>query len=169
VVTVQLTGTAATGAVTGTDTAGNSYSVARDVADAQGDRLIVLSSVLTRSLVPNDRITVSFPSAATYRITGDEASGVAVVDSSAAASGSGTSFASGSTGTTTSASEFVFGTVAVYTGTTPSWSAGWTALSSYAVGTNYLGRAYRIPGAVGSFNATGTTSGNWLAVCVTFR
>jgi len=167
--TVQLTGTAPTGAVTATDSAGNSYTVAGDVADANGDRLVVLVGVMTESLAVNDRITVSFPSAATYRLMGDELSGVMSVDRLAAASGSGTGYASGSSGTTTSAPEFVFGAVAVYSGTAPAWASGWTSMTTYAVGTNYLGRAYKIPTAVGSFNATGSTSGSWLALCVTFH
>jgi parallel beta-helix repeat protein len=169
VLAVQLTGTAASGTVAATDAAGNQYTAAADVADATGDRLVVLSGVLTAALVPNDRITVSFPSAASYRITGDEVSGVTGPDKRAAAAGAGSTFASGSTGTTTSAPEFVFGTVAVFAGASPVWAAGWTALTTYQTGANYLGRAYRIPATVGSFNATGTAGGGWLATCVTFH
>jgi hypothetical protein len=65
--------------------------------------------------------------------------------------------------------EFVFGAVAIYGGSAPTWSSGWSALTSYALGGNNLGRAQRITTEMGSFNATGTASGNWLAVCVTFR
>jgi parallel beta-helix repeat protein len=169
VVTVQLTGTAATGAVTGTDDGGNSLTVARDVADGSGDRLIILSGVVHTALVVNNKITITFPSASTYRITADEVTGVSTVDQTAAASGSGTSYASGATGTTNSASEFVFGAVAVYAGSGPAWATGWTAESTYALGTNYLGRAYKISNATGSFNASGTASGTWLAICVTFH
>lgn len=169
VATVQLTGTAATGAVTGVDDGGNSLTVARDVADGSGDRLIVLSGVVHTALVANNKITITFPSATTYRITADEVAGVATVDRTAAASGSGTSYASGSTGTTNTANEFVFGAVAAYAGSGPSWASGWSAESNYAVGTNYLGRAYQVSNATGSFNASGSASGSWLAICVTFR
>ena len=169
VLSVQLTGASPTGTVSGTDDAGNTYAVGQDVADGAGNRLVVLYGVLHTSLVPNNRITVSFPSAATYRITGDELSGVTAPDRQAGAGGSGSAYASGSTGVTSAAKEFVFGTVAVYAGTTPAWASGWTGLTTYAVGTNYLGRAYQITSATNSFNATGTASGSWLAVCVTFE
>jgi len=169
ILAVRLTGTAASGAVSATDSAGNQYSVAKDVADTTGDRLIVLSGLVATALAPGDRITVSFPSAASYRITGDEVSGVTALDRQAAATGSAGTFASGSTGTTASAPEFVFGTVAVFAGASPTWAAGWTPLTTYSTGGNYLGRAYQIPATVGSFNASGTAGGGWLAVCVTFR
>jgi parallel beta-helix repeat protein len=169
VVTLQLTGTSATGAVTGSDDAGNVLSVAQDVADASGDRLVVLSGVVHNALVPNDKISVSFPSATSYRMTGDELSGVTTPDQQAGAAGSGGGFASGATGTTSAANELVYGAVGGFGGGAPSWSSGWTALTTYPTGTNYLGRAYRVVTATGSFNATGTLSGGWLASCVTFR
>jgi hypothetical protein len=102
-------------------------------------------------------------------MTGDEASGVTVPDESATAGGAGTPWSSGATGTTGAANEFVFGTVAVFGGTSPTFASGWTGLSTYSSGTNYLGRGYRIAGATGTFTATGTTSGSWLSACVTFR
>jgi hypothetical protein len=169
VVTVQLTGTTPIGTVSGTDDAGNTLTAAVDVADAVGDRLIVLSGVAHTALVPNNKITVTFPSAASYRITGDELSGVTGPDQHAGASGSASSYASGPTGTTTAAKEFVFGTVAIFGGSAPTWATGWTGLTTYSVGTSYLGRSYQIVSTTGSFNATGTGSGAWLATCVTFR
>jgi len=169
VLSVELTGTGATGTVAGTDDAGNTYAVAQDVADGSGNRLVVLYGLVRTALVPNNRIAVSFPSSATYRIVGDELSGVTTLDRHAGASGTGSVFASGSTGVTASAQEFVFGAVGVVAGTTPAWASGWTALTSYAVGTNYLGRADQISSTVGTFNASGTASGSWLAACVTFQ
>ena len=149
--------------------AGNAYAVASAVADGSGNRLVVLYGVVHTALVPNNRIVVSFPSATTYRILGDELSGVAVLDQQAAAGGTASTYSSGSTGTTAAAKEFVFGAVGVFAGTTPAWAAGWTALPAYAVGTNYLGRAYQISSATTTFAATGTASGAWLATCVTFQ
>ena len=169
VVTVQLTGTSATGPATATDDAGNSYSVASTVADGSGDRLIVLYGLVQQPLAVNQRITVTFPSATTYRITGDEISGVTTADQTASSAGSGTTFASGATPTTTASKEFVFASVALYGGSAPTWSNGWTALPSYAVGSNYLGRAYQLPTTTASFNGTGTGSGAWLSTVVTFR
>jgi len=169
VLSVELTGTSATGAVGGTDDAGNGYAVASDVADGNGNRLVVLYGVVRTALVPDNRIVVSFPDAATYRIVGDELSGVAGLDQRAAAGGTASAFSSGSTGTTAAANEFVFGAVGVFAGTAPAWDPGWTALTVYAVGTNYLGRAYQIASDTNTFAATGTASGSWLAACVTFR
>ena len=130
---------------------------------------MVLYGVVRTALVPDNRIVVSFPDAATYRIVGDELSGVAGLDQRAAAGGTASAFSSGSTGTTAAANEFVFGAVGVFAGTAPAWDPGWTALTVYAVGTNYLGRAYQIASDTNTFAATGTASGSWLAACVTFR
>jgi parallel beta-helix repeat protein len=169
VVTLQLTGTAASGAVTGSDDGGTSLAVARDIADATGDRFLVLSGVAHAALVPGSKITVTFPTAASYRMTADEISGVTAVDRTAAAAGTGTTYASGATAVTSSPKEFVFGAVAVFAGTAPAWATGWTAEQNYAIGANYVGRAYQVTTSSGSFNAAGTASGGWLAICVTFQ
>ena len=168
IATVQLTGTSATGAVTGTDTQGNTLTVASDISDGNGDRLITLSGVATHALAVNDKITITFPAASTYRIMTDEVSGVAAVDRQSAASGTGSTFSSGATGTISRAGEFVFAVTGTFGGTTLTWNTGWTGLANYSVGTNTLGRAYQIPSATGSFTASGTGSGTWLAEVVTF-
>jgi PKD repeat protein len=167
VVTASLTGTTA-GTVSGTDGAGDALTVASDILDATGHRLIVLSGVASTGLAPNQTVTVSFPSAATYRITADEVQGASVPDAHAEAAGTSTAFSSGPTGTTTAA-DFVFSTVGAYSGSAPAWTAGWSALSSYAVGADYLGRAYQVSSGPGSFTGSGTTSGSWLAATVAFR
>ena len=167
VATVQLTGTT-TGAVTGTDSKGDTLRVAIDISDSSGDRLVTLYGVASSGLAVNDKITISFPTAATYRITGDEVSGATTADQQSAASGSGSTFSSGSTGTTSRSGEFVFAVTATFGGTAISWDSGWTSLANYSVGSNSLGRAYQIPGGTGSFTASGTASGTWLAEIVTF-
>jgi parallel beta-helix repeat protein len=168
VATVQLTGTSATGAVTGTDSKGDTLGVASDISDSSGDRLVTLSGVASGGLAVNDRITISFPAASTYRITADEVSGATKVDQESASSGSGSTFSSGATGTTSRSGEFVFAATATFGETSIGWDPGWTSMESYSVGSNALGRAYQIPGATGSFTATGTASGSWLAEIVTF-
>lgn len=170
VITVALTATTTIGTFTGVDDAGNTLTVAQDVSDGNGNRFAVLSGVAHHALATNAKITVTFPgTAATYRITGDELSGVNTVDQSVSATGTASTYSSGSTGTTSSAAEFVFGAVAVIGGTTPTWSSGWTAETSYPVGSNTVGRAYRLATSFGSFAASGSTSGSWLAACVTFQ
>lgn len=169
VVTVQLTGTSATGAVSGTDSKGDTLHVASDVSDATGDRLVTLSGIAASGLAVNDMITASFPTASSYRIMADEASGVTSVDQQSAASGSGSAFSSGATGTTAQGGEFVFATVAEFGGTSVGWNTGWTGLTTYTLGSNALGRAYQIPAGTGSFTASGTVSGTWLAEVIAFR
>ncbi|HTZ44847.1 MAG TPA: PKD domain-containing protein [Jatrophihabitans sp.] len=167
VVTVNLTGTTA-GAVTGTDSAGDRLTVASDVLDAAGHRLLVLAGV-SGGLAPNQTITVSFPSAATYRITGDDVSGVTAVDAHAESSGTGSAFAAGPV-SAAATGEFVFSTVGAYAASAPGWAAGWTALTGYAVGTDYLGRAYQLSKAAGTFTGAGSVNAtSWLAAAVSFH
>jgi hypothetical protein len=171
IATVQLTGTSSTGAVTGTDSQGNTLTVASDISDGNGDRLVTLSGIANHALAVNDKITISFPAASTYRIMTDEASGASTVDQQSAASGTGSAFSSGATGTISRAGEFVFAVTGTFGGTSLTWNSGWTGLANYSVNTNTLGRAYQIPTTTGSFTGTGTGtgSGTWLAEIVTFK
>ncbi len=169
IATVELTGTSSTGTITGTDTQGNTLAVASDISDGSGDRLVTLSGVVSHALAVNDKITVTFPAASTYRIMTDEVSGVSTVDRQSAASGTGSAFSSGATGTISRAGEFVFAVAGTFGGTSLTWNPGWTALANYSVNSSTLGRAYQIPAATGSFTATGTGSGSWLAEVVTFK
>jgi hypothetical protein len=169
IVTVQLTGTSATGAVTATDSKGDTLSVASNISDSSGDRLVTLSGVTSAGLAVNDQITVTFPSASTNRVTADEVSGATTVDQQSASSGTSGTFSSGSTGTTSRAGEFVFATAATFGGTSVGWDPGWKALTTYSGSSYALGRAYQVPSATGSFTATGTASGSWLAEVVAFK
>jgi parallel beta-helix repeat protein len=168
VVTVQLTGTSATGTVSGTDSQGDTLSVASDVSDGNGNRLVTLSGLARTGLAVNNQITLTFPAASSYRITADEVSGVSTVDQESTASGNSSTFSSGSTGTISRSGEFVFAAVATFGGTTLSWDPGWTSEQTYTVGANALGRAYQIPSATGAFTGSGTASGSWLAAVLTF-
>ena len=145
VVTVQLTGTSATGAVSGTDSKGDTLHVASDISDASGDRLVTLSGIAANGLAVNDQITVSFPTASSYRVTADEVSGATSLDRQSAASGTGSTFSSGSTGTTSQAGEFVFATVGTFGGTSVGWNTGWKSADHLHAGSNALGRAYQVP------------------------
>jgi hypothetical protein len=167
VVTVQLAGTTPGGAVTGTDTAGNAYQVAADVADASGNRLVVLTGVVTHALAVGDKITVSFPTAAGYRLNGDELSGLSGPDRSATATGTSSGFSSGQAQATTG-NEIAFAAVSVPVGTAaPTWASGWHDLGSYAVGQRYIGRAYQAAASTGGYAGSGTATGPWLAAVVT--
>lgn len=166
VLTLQLTGTAASGTVSGTDAAGNAYQAVSSVTDPSGDRLVVLAGVAQQPLAVGDKITVTFPSAATYRLSGDEYAGVSRVDQTAAASGTGTSFSSG-TAQASSGGEVAFGAVATFAGTSnPTWSSGWSGIGTYSVSGRYLAKAHQLP-ASGAYSATGSATGAWLATVVT--
>ncbi len=169
IATLQLTGTSSTGAVTGTDTQGNPLTVASDVSDGNGNRLVTLSGIASHALAVNDKITITFPAASTYRAMADEVSGVTAVDRQSAASGTGSAFSSGATGPISRAGEFVFAVTGTFGGTSLTWNSGWTGLANYSVNANTLGRAYQIPGATGTFTGSGTGSGTWLAEIVTFK
>ena len=168
VVTVQLTGTSA-GAVNATDSKGDTFAVASDISDSSGDRLVTLSGVAANGLAVNDKITVTFPTAAGNLVTADEVSGATTVDQQSASSGTSSTFSSGSTGTIGRPGEFVFATVATFGGTSVGWDAGWKSMGTSTLGSNALGRAYQVPTATGSFTATGTASGGWLAEVVAFK
>jgi parallel beta-helix repeat protein len=168
IATVQLTGTTA-GPVTGTDTLGDTLNVVSDISDGAGDRLVTVAGIAKAGLPVNDRVIINFPAAASYRMTADEVSGVTAADQEAAASGTGSAFSSGTTAATARGGEFVYAVVATFGGTTLSWSSGWTAATTYTLGSDALGRAYQIPATTGTFAATGTASGTWLAEVITFE
>ncbi len=165
---LQLGGTSATGVVTATDASGNTYVQSASAVDGAGNRLVVLSGVLTSSLAVNDRITATFPSATSYRMSGDEFAGVTGVEGTSAATGSDNTYSSGSAPATVG-NEIAFGAVSIPVGTkSPTWATGWKDLGVQSVGSRYLGRAYQL-GVSGPLAATGTASGPWLAAVVTLR
>ena len=169
ILTLQLSNTAPTGPVTATDDRGNTYTLASSVANTTGGRLVVLSGFAVQPLAVGAKIIATFPSSAGYRMLGDEFTGVSHVDTTANATGTATTFSSGPTATTSAAREVVYGSVAVFGGTAnPTWVTGWKDMTSYAVVPNYLGRAYQLPTTIGTFTATGTATGSWLATTVTF-
>jgi hypothetical protein len=169
VLTLQLSGTAATGPVSGTDPAGNSYVATADVSDGAGNRLVVLSGVAAAPLVANDKLTVSFPSAATYRLSADEFAGVTSADRASTATGGAGGFSSGAA-VASASHEIVFGAISVPVGSADStWSAGWNGIGAMSTSGRYLGKAYRVATSAGSYSATGNASGAWLAAAVSFR
>ena len=168
VLTLQLSGTAATGTVSGTDVAGNQYAQAASVADGAGNRLVLLTGIATRALGVDDRITVTFPTATTYRLAGDELRGVSSVDQVSTATGTASTYSSGLAGTS-AGGDAAFGAVSLPSAASgPTWATGWQSAGSYANGSQQLGRAYRLP-VSGSLAATGTAGGAWLAAVVTLR
>ena len=170
VLTLQLAGMSATGTVSATDDAGNAYSVVSSVSDGSGNRLVVLAGKVSRTLAVNAKITATFPSATSYRMTGDEFAGVSSVDRVSSATGLAGTFSSGASAATTAPKEVAFAAVAISNGSAnPGWATPWKDVGPYAVGTRYLGRAYQLPTSTTSLTATGNATGAWLASLVTFK
>jgi fibronectin type 3 domain-containing protein len=170
VVTLLLSSTSSvTGSATVKDSAGNTYTVARDVNDGSaGDRTVTYVAVNVHPLAAGGAITLTYPSSAETHLSVDEFAGVTGVDTSAGATGTGSSFSSGSA-STSQANEILVGDVGVESGSKPAFAAGWTALPALAVSTDYLDTAYRLLTATGSYAATGTISGQWMAAVVGLR
>ena len=159
-----------TGALSVTDSAGNSYVVARDTNDGSGgDRTLVLVSVSVKALPAGGSITLTYPSSAETHVSVDEFSGITGIDTSAGATGTTAAFSSGVAPATTQASDVLIGTIGIESGKAPTWASGWKALPVLSVSSDYLGSAYQIATATGAYAATGTTSGQWMASIVTLK
>jgi fibronectin type 3 domain-containing protein len=159
-----------TGAVSATDSAGNSYVVARDTNDGSGgDRTLVLVSVGVKALPAGGSITLTYPSSAETHVSVDEFSGITGIDTSAGATGTTAAFSSGLAPATTRASDVLIGTIGIESGKAPTWASGWKALPALSVSSDYLDTAYQMATATGAYAATGTTSGQWMASIVTLK
>jgi fibronectin type 3 domain-containing protein len=171
VVSLLLSSTSSTtGAVTVSDTAGNTYTVARDVNDGSaGDRTVTLVALGVKQLAAGATITVTYPSSAETHLSVDEFAGVTAVDTSAGATASTAAFSSGATGTTGQPAEILIGTLGEESGSIPIWAAGWTALPTLAISSDYLDTAYRLVTTTGAYAATGTTTGQWMAAIITLK
>jgi parallel beta-helix repeat protein len=169
VVTLQIVGKSTGGTVAAADTAGNVYTVARDVP-VSGGRLLVLTGLATKPLASGSKITATFPSANASQMVAEELTGVTRVDRVASATGTTKTFSSGLTPATTAASELAFGAVASFTSpANPTWTSPWIALTPQAVAKTSLGRAYQRLTTTGTVKATGTINGTWAALVITFQ
>jgi hypothetical protein len=158
-----------TGAVTATDSAGNSYVVARDNNDGSaGDRTLMLVSVGVKALAAGATIKLTYPSSAETHVSVDEFAGVAGIDASAGATGTTAAFSSG-TATTTRSADLLIGMVGTESGKAPAFSTGWTSLPLLTVSSDYLKTAYQLATSSGSFAATGTIGGQWMASIVALK
>ena len=159
-----------TTAVSATDSAGNSYVVARDTNDgSSGDRTVVLVSVGVKALATGGSITLTYPSSGETHVSVDEFSGITGIDTSAGATGTTAAFSSGAAPATTQARDVLVGVVGIESGKTPTWASGWTRLPVLSVSSDFLDTAYQLATAVGSYAASGTASGEWMASIVTLK
>jgi fibronectin type 3 domain-containing protein len=158
-----------TGAVTAKDSAGNSYVVARDNNDGSaGDRSLMLVSVGVKPLAAGATITLTYPSSAETHVSVDEFAGVTGIDAAAGATGTTATFSSG-TATTTQTGDVLIGMIGNESGTAPAFSSGWTSLPLLTVSSDHLDTAYQLVTGSGSFAATGTTGGQWMASIIALK
>src|SRR5450631_3423812 len=171
VVSLLLSSTSSTtGAVAAADNAGNTYAVVRDVNDGSaGDRTVTLVALSVKALAVGATITATYPSSAETHLSADEFAGVTAVDTSAGATASTAAFSSGATATTGQSAEILIGTLGAESGSALGWAAGWTALPTLAISSDYLDTAYRLVTTTGTFAATGTTGGQWMASIITLK
>jgi fibronectin type 3 domain-containing protein len=170
IVSMLLSSTSISGAITAKDTAGNTYLLARDTNDGSaGDRSVILVATGVKALAAGASITLTYPSSAETHVSVDEFSGVTGIDLAAGATGTGTAFNSGTTPTTSQPSEILIGSIGTESGTTPTWATGWTTLPPLAVSTDYLDTAYRFVTTTGTYAATGTSGGQWMASIITLK
>jgi hypothetical protein len=163
------TTTSLTGAVTATDSAGNSYGVARDTNDgSNNDRTLVLVSVGVKALAAGGSVTLSYPSSSETHVSVDEFSGVTGIDSTAGATGTTASFSSGSAASSQS-TDVLIGVVGADSASSPTWASGWTKLPVLAISNDYLDTAYQMATAAGSYTASGTSGGQWMAAIVALK
>jgi fibronectin type 3 domain-containing protein len=162
--------TTRTGAVSVTDSAGNSYVLARDNNDGSaGDRTMIFVSVGVKALAAGGSITLAYPSSAETHVSVDEFSGITGIDTSAGATGTAAAFSSGTAPVTTQAQDVLVGVIGIESGKVPAWANGWASLPALSVSTDFLDTAYQLATAAGGYAASGTTSGQWMASIVTFK
>lgn len=159
------------GNVTATDSQGDTFQVVSDVNDGSSkDRTLMLAAFGAHALSTSDTITLHFPSTSEYHVAVDEIAGASGLDVTASATGAaGTNVNTGSTATTATANELVFGTAGIQGGSTTSWTGGFTALPTLFVSSDQLGTAYKTVSATGGYAATATATHSWLAALATFR
>ena len=170
VISSLLSSTSITGAVSATDSAGNSYVLACDVNDGSaGDPVVTLIALNVKAVGAGGTITFTHPSSGETHVAVDEYAGVTAIDTSAGTSATGSAFSSGATPVTSQANELLIGVLGTESGSSPAWLTGWTALPALAVSTDYLGTAYRIVTTTGSYAASGASGGQWMAGIVTLK
>jgi hypothetical protein len=59
--------------------------------------------------------------------------------------------------------------VGTESGAAPAWATGWTALPVLSLSGDYLDTAYRAVTTTGSYAASGTIGGQWMAAIVALK
>ncbi len=175
------------GSVSCFDSRGNTYVLNREVTNGSGNsgvRTVILSSHNISALSSGNVIFCSHPNVSPRVLSVNEFSGLAsssTTDQVTSATGASTAPSSGSTASTTQASELLIGGIGVEGPTTETFTAGanYTAPASSRAGTSggnaanniTINPEYRIVSATGTYAATGTLSSSrlWAAAIATYK
>ena len=170
----------AAGTVSAADTQGNPYTVAANAQfatpGAGNVRSVILYAPVNTALVNGNTITVTFPSVTAKAVSVHEFAGVASLETSAVATGTGTAPSSGNA-TTTLANSLIVGSIGVegIIGDTFTVGAGYTAgtraATANATATNnaLIDPEYQIVSTTGTRAANATiTNRDWAAAQATF-
>lgn len=161
---VMLTNTHA-GAVSASDSAGDTYSVIADQSDGSGDRTLILAATAAKALSSGTSVTLTFPATQEHHITLDAFTGVTAIGAHSSATAASGPFSSGST--SASATGVVFAAAGIQGGENASWSAGFSALPTLLVApADQLATAYETV-TPGSYQAAGSCNHQWMAAAVT--
>ncbi len=161
--------TSLTGAVTITDAAGDTFHIDRDVNDGSSkDRLVTFSAIAVAPLAPGSAIAFTFASTTAYHINVDEFAGVGTAENGAAATGTATTWNSG-TATAASGGDLFFGAVGNESGIAPTWASGWIPLPMLTIGKDHLDAGYQLASGAGALAAGGSSTGTWLAALTAYR
>ena len=175
----------ASGAVSCSDSHGNSYAVDKDITNGSGKsgvRAVIFSAHNIVALTNGNTITCTHPSAGARAMSANEFSGLATSatrDQTSSGTGNSTAASSGSTPTTTQGSELLLGTIGVEGKSNESFTVGSSYTSIGRTGTNQGSAAsnitinpeYRLVTTTGAYSASGTlgTSTKWAAAIVTYK
>jgi hypothetical protein len=165
------------GAVSCSDTQGNSYSVDLD-SDIGSSHIVICAAHNVTALASGNTITLNHPSVATRALSVLEFSGISAgtpLDKTASASGTGTAPSSGATATTAHEKELIIGVIGTNGPSTDSFTAGTFYSASGRRGTTTgppnqtVVQLFRVVNVTGTYAATATiTSANWTAAVATY-
>jgi len=147
----------AAGAVSATDSKGNSYVIDADVTNgsgASGVRTVILSASVSTALTTSDLITLSFPSVATKAASAFSVSGLLTAspkDNSSTGTGSSTTLTTGLTSLRSQPDEFLFSAFGI-----ENKSAGFTSTNSFT-------------GLSGGFTSGGGSGSSHMSILPSFK
>ena len=162
---VMLTNTHS-GAVSASDTAGNTYAVIADQSDNAGDRTLILAAPAAKPLTTGASVTLSFPATQERHVALDAFSNVTAVGAHSSATATSGPFASGPAATPGSSPAIVFAAAGIQGGENATWSAGFAKLPTLLVApADQLATAYETV-TPGSYQASGSCNHAWMAAVV---